>query len=296
MDDAFTIPTEAASTCLQIARSMIAVLDENATPFADWLYQSLMKVLKGSESKGRLNKEKLWCDFHKLRSSENFFTHWKQFMVELKLNPYPLFFQHVTQEVFESMITKELSLGHDTDEIKEDIPRLTENEEAALRYVAGYVIKEVKDNLKAPRDNDKLVIMQKLIQTDSESSFGTSESWVKAIDRGGLVKITDSAFQFFYAVEFSLRRHLHISNTSKMDTKFQSKVLNSLVTDDDILFQWCLTGQTEEPSSASCMELIVQKWVTVRGFSFASSIMEIYKQKNKKGTEKSKSMRTKLFT
>ena len=34
------------------------------------------------------------------------------------------------------MITKELSLGHDADKTKEDIPRLTENEETALRYVA----------------------------------------------------------------------------------------------------------------------------------------------------------------
>lgn len=89
---------------------------------------------------------------------------------------------------------------------------------------------------------------------------------------------------------------MNIDNTENMDTEFRSRVVKSLVSDDDILFHWLMTGQIEEATSCSCMELILQKWVTVRGFSFASSVMEIYKQKNKKGTEKSKSIRTKLFS
>lgn len=119
-------------------------------------------------------------------------------MTQIKLKPYPLFFQHVTQEVFES-ISKKFDLAPTANQNQlEEIPRLTENEENALRYVAGYVLKEVKGKLKVPRDDDKVSIVKSLMQNDaqSESMAGTStsESWVKAVDRGGLVKITDSAF------------------------------------------------------------------------------------------------------
>lgn len=36
---------------------------------------------------------------------------------------------------------------------------------------------------------------------------------------------------------------------------------------------------------------IVEKWMTIRGFSFANSIMEMYKSETKKGTKKSKGLR-----
>ena len=191
-------------------------------------------------SKERVNKERLWSEFHKLRLSEDFISHWKQFMTQIKLKPYPLFFQHVTQKVFESIINKKFALALTASQNKpEEITRHTENEENALRYAAGYVLKEVKGKLKVPRDDNKVSIIKSLMQNDtqSESMAGTStsESWVKAVDRGGLVKITDSAFQFFCAVEYALRRHLNIDNTENMDTKFQSRVVKSLVSDDDIL-------------------------------------------------------------
>ena len=52
MDDTFTIPMEPASTCLQIARHMTAVLDENTASFANWLYQSLIKSFGSIYVKG----------------------------------------------------------------------------------------------------------------------------------------------------------------------------------------------------------------------------------------------------
>jgi len=179
MDDTFKIPTELASTCLQIVRDMITALNENATSFADWLYQSLLKVVKASESKERVNREKMWCEFHKLHSFEDFISCQKQFMAQLKLKPCALFFQHVTQEIFESIITKKFSTSrHDASQNKKDMPRLTENEKNALRYVAGYVLKEVKNKLKGPKDDNKLTILKNLMQSDTQSSSSTSESGV----------------------------------------------------------------------------------------------------------------------
>ena len=81
-----------------------------------------------------------------------------------------------------------------------------------------------------------------------------------------------------------------------MDETFRQTLANSIITDDDVQFYWRLTGTMDEVTGANYLELITQKWITIRGFSFANSIMEMYKQQSKKGTGKSKGLRTKLFT
>ena len=79
-----------------------------------------------------------------------------------------------------------------------------------------------------------------------------------------------------------------------MDDSFKSYLTNMVIHDDDVLFHWCLAG-FDDDENARCLEHIAKKWITIRGFSFASSMMEMYKQENKKGTGKSKSLRTKLY-
>ena len=63
------------------------------------------------------------------------------------------------------------------------------------------------------------------------------------------------------------------------------------------LFYWCLAGQNEDDeASCKCLEKIVEKWITIRGFSFAGNLMEIYKQEQKIETGNSKSLGSQLFT
>ena len=40
-----------------------------------------------------------------------------------------------------------------------------------------------------------------------------------------------------------------------------------------------------DEDNQECLEMIVKKWVSIRRHSFDDNIMEIYKQKWKKGTE-----------
>ena len=63
--------------------------------------------------------------------------------------------------------------------------------------------------------------------------------------------------------------------------------------DSDVLFQWCMAGQDESDEDAQ--EKIVEKWITKRGYSFANSMMEMYKQQEKKELQNQKSLRSKLF-
>ena len=47
---------------------------------------------------------------------------------------------------------------------------------------------------------------------------------------------------------------------------------------------------------AVLLEMIVGLFITIRGFSFSKSLMEMYKQEVKKSMQKSKSLRRKLTT
>ena len=54
----------------------------------------------------------------------------------------------------------------------------------------------------------------------------------------------------------------------------------------NLLFDWCFAVECiEEEVAAQCLEKIIMKWFVIRGFSFSKSLMEMYKQASKKGTD-----------
>ena len=61
---------------------------------------------------------------------------------------------------------------------------------------------------------------------------------------------------------------------------------------DDILFYWSmLTASWEESVADKILTMIVDLWITIRGFSLASAWVEEFKAHNKKTLQKSKGLR-----
>ena len=177
------------------------------------------------------------------------------------------------------------------EEIPTNNPKpLTFEEENATRYVGGYVVRVLRQDKNCSSIRH---IMEGMIDA---SAKGPAQEWVKAIDRGGLVHISNEAFHLFLSIELSVRRYLTVKNTASMDNTFKEHLTKCIVEDEDVAFYWCLLGYSGDEHGEACLNMIVDKWVTIRGFSFARSMMEMYKQTAKKGTEKAKSLRTKLFT
>ena len=83
-----------------------------------------------------------------------------------------------------------------------------------------------------------------------------------------------------------------------MNEGFRKKVTSAILSDDNLLFDWCFASEfvVDQDIADRCLEKIVNKWFVIRGFSFSNSMMEMYKQESKKGTGKSKPLRTKLYT
>ena len=102
----------------------------------------------------------------------------------------------------------------------------TYEEENAIRYMGGYVIRKLKEK----KDLD----VDFLEDTDKEYLHSHSTDWVNAIDRSGLVHIIDSCFQLFLAIEMVTRQEIK-ATAAVMDDLFRQHLENMFTSDSDIL-------------------------------------------------------------
>ena len=157
-----------------------------------------------------------------------------------KIDKEPMFYLHVTDEVFEKLIQHSVSLESiDALQCEENDILLTYEKENAVTYVAGYVIY----SLLQWKDKSFHKILEEFVNKDKTDQENVAEEWFKAIDRGRLTWFTTDAFQLFYAIETCVRWHLKLSNIKQMDDTFQKHLTNCVLNDSDVLFQWCMAGQ-----------------------------------------------------
>ena len=304
-DPYFAIPTQEAKLCLEGARNIIQAFNQTnefQNNFSTWLVTSLSAIVKSvqdSTSAQRFNREKLWIKFHELTISIEFAKKWESFASNLSIDTVsPLLYQHVTDVIFESIIRESLSMSpvaHTTSTEATQDAGLTFEEENALHYVGGYVIRE----LKLDKANVQMLpLLEQLTYSESNPVDDPMRCWINQVNRGGLTRITNEAFQCFYDIEINVRHFLNVDNTRDMNDQFKDKVMNSVLNDEDLLFDWCMAAQSVVDSDIAdnCLKKIVKKWLSIRGNSFAKNVMERYKQTSKKGTQKSKPLRSKLFT
>lgn len=120
-----------------------------------------------------------------------------------------MFYQHVTQELFELIISKKLKIKETVS--TDSTVSLSTEEENVVRYIGGYVIRMLKKALHSPKDKEIMDTLDMLTKSSEQSSSCDhgSEQWTEALDRGGLIHISDEAFECFYAIEVGIRRHLN---------------------------------------------------------------------------------------
>ena len=120
-----------------------------------------------------------------------------------------------------------------------DVP-LSFEEENAVHYIGGYLIRKVRDTC---NDGVKTILSDLTADgTINADTYEHGQAWINAIDRDGLVKITTEAHRCFYAIESCIRRHLNVNKITEMDSTFRSKLSDAILSDDDVLF-YCFTGR-----------------------------------------------------
>ena len=87
--------------------------------------------------------------------------------------------------------------------------------------------------------------------------------------------MSDELYMMFQSMELELRKHLKLGN----DVNIKDNAMKELMNNEDVLFYWSVVSVNfDEAESNELLKLIIQHWITVRGFSFVSGYMEKYKQ------------------
>ena len=212
-------------------------------------------------------------------------------MKYLSLSAQPLFYQYVTEKIFQEMIqitfrTHKASIASSTTE------ELTYEEANALRYVAGYVCFKIRKNISSsshPMKDKILFCLMDLCDEDDAPAYPSD--WINAIDRGGLVRVSENTCLLFHSIEQVVRSMYNRATMETMTDGIKQRLSEAVMADDDVMFYWCLLSvEIEDAEGEEQLKVIVNLFITVRGFSFAKSVMEMYKQENNKCTQKSQNL------
>lgn len=167
----------------------------------------------------------------------------------------------------------------------------------ALRYTAGYVLQALTKKVNRSANLLKIELLSCLkelmegivhdryctvydlmiiyiVAGDSAELCDEDESneWVKALDRGGLIHISDELYGMFVSMEMELRKHLKLGN----NVNIKDTAITEILKNEDVLFNWCLVSiNWDEAELNELLKLIIQHWITVCRFSFVSISSEM---------------------
>ena len=172
-DEGFNIPSPLATEAVGCAEKLLEWISQSenessANKFSSQLLTDLKSCFHASKSV-RVQREMMWQNYYKLRSSNEYVDAWKNFLHEaIKVKASPIFFQFVTDKLMEKLIKDHFTLVpsvHIT--IPASLDYLDKN---AIRYTAGSVIRSLQK--KVDRSLHPLKEAIKLCLVDIEEDAG----------------------------------------------------------------------------------------------------------------------------
>ena len=264
--------------CMQLKEMTSTIMrccaEEHNLEFGKWLYSTVHAVIVGAQG-AKIDPEILWSNFHAVRSAPEFSTAWEGFLKICGLSPEPVLYQHISLVMLKELV-KATSRPAEEEEASGCPTVLTYEEVSAIKYVGGYLVRSLRDDF--PESELKFLTIDKNTSTSD---------WIKMLDRGGLIHITESFCEVLCAMEYVIRQHVDFN---------RDKIQGAILDDSDVLFYWCVASPLRADNDEHVKGLIsiAKKYLTIRGFSFSRSVLEKYKQENKKNTSKSKPLRRKV--
>ncbi|XP_065917383.1 uncharacterized protein [Dysidea avara] len=289
-DDSFKIMSSEAIEARKAAQILLdwcldAANNSCFTTFVLKLSEDLKQAISSCKKKS-CNREKLWRNFFLLRSSEKFREDWVNFLDSANVAATPILYQHLTDILFRGYIGDHVT-GCTAETKVDPAPAVTKREGNALRYAAGYVCRHLRKKIERSKHELKeemvLCLMALTKDTPEEhSECGSSEEWTLALDR-----------------EEEVRECLKMLLGSNPAAGKKEEIVEKVISSDDVEFYWLISTADfeigEKEVHSALLKEIVQLYVTIRGFSYASFWMEKFKQSAKKSTQRSKSLRRDLY-
>ena len=280
----FKLPTVPAANTLKAAECFLKWAEENKEAFATFSLETA-KVLRTCIYSGKnlqASRERTWTAYFKLTTSESYNDTWKRLLEAIGCDATPLFWQYVTDKMFNSLLKEEFALP----ELHHQgtVSKFLYEEANAIRYTAGYVCRSVKTKLskKASKELNKTLIaaIDNICSNNDDcddvpaaDDSMRSQEWILIIDRGGLCHVNDLTYDLFIAIEESLRQELTVSKAREMDKGNRDKIVDIVLKSEDVQFYLSLLKlDLESETEQALLKMLVGQWVTVRGFSFAGAI------------------------
>ena len=263
-------------------------------------------ILRYAEQPSRPAKELVWTSFHSLCSTGVLKRDWVVFCRSIDLQEdiytHGLLGTYIGHQVLIKM-TQMFGFS-DAGPQSMSVTNLTNDELAALHYVAGYVVRTIRKRTKGMGEEAE----QHRHALDSMCSFSDDDEteencetfvkrWLSLTNRGGLVLVSDCVFQFFVMVERKCRSYLNVSRIAvekRIDIK---KTAEDIMAMDEIILAWSemMWELVSDEFSTSLLLKILTLYLTVRGFSFVRGwIEQLKKDCQKSHLPPSKSLRTGL--
>ena len=165
-DEVMSSKSQGVKTFVIDAQALIRRFD-SPTPsdlcFLQWLYSSLESVVDK-----QLKKKELWTEFHVLRISPEFSRQWKSYLEKVGMQSKAVFIQTLTSETFEQLLSERISAATTT-QCGSDEVQFTYEEENAIRYMAGFVVRRLQKQLDT-KDIDMLIESDEATSSDANST------------------------------------------------------------------------------------------------------------------------------
>ena len=268
IEDGFMLASDTATKARKICVLLHdwMKLPENAATldvFAEQLITTLTTCLPSSGSAKR-RREKMWVAFHQTRLSQSFKQMWVAFVTTaIAVQPISLLFPHITDKVFQAIITKELDVPDKSTNIS---LMITYEEANALRYVAGYVCSKVRKRITASKHplRDEMILyemlpcMMDLCDDDDKDGDTCRTDCVNTVDRVGPCRISEGTYMFFHEMDSILRSVYTTDNAKSGEQGSKDTLIKTVIDSDDVKFQWCMvTTEVEEKEATGLLNMIV---------------------------------------
>ena len=220
-------------------------------------------------------RERMWTMYYEFRSSKlkrlwtTVVTH---LQLPLKYND-PWLVQVLSRHFLEKLILVKNPVSHPSSVVKP----LTADEHQVLRYVAGYVLVSIRKEYSKNSALVEWINQQTDVDDSPRGSFiEFTKIWIEKVNRGGLFLVSDCVYELFHAMEQVLRQFLsRIPEKSHLD---KEKAISAMIEDNEIQFYFSvLSCDIDTETSQRVLEDMIRLWITTRGNSYASAIVEQYK-------------------
>ena len=306
-DDAFcNLPSSEAKDGLLAAKSILSGATtadtSNVKRETEKVIGKMKDLLKKKPSTKAL-REKLWVGFFHYIKSEEYTQIWVTITERANTKPSPVLHYFITRCILNQLIYQmyPVNSGSLSDSV-DQVVCISDDEEAALAYVGGYLIraliKKINTGCLQSKAKAKAVLIHALYKflehpdevptEEVEDEIVESKDWMSLCNRGGLFCVRTEFNNFLLSVEIIIKKVTEKARKA-IGTNIKLEAHERVKEDEDVLFWWeilCSIVNIHNDTAKTLLEFIVDHYVTVRGFAFTSRWLENYKINKKKNIQK----------